>query len=1115
MKRKIFSHNLASPSKCPRGFSLAAVVAATAGLMILLLALTAIVQLDFQTSRSDSSVYQAELAVDFAFEEATNVLRTATANDHYAIAVVPHAVPFDDDGDGSISIFEDGQIDPNLQEEGRPYLYAIHGEVGNGSDSPSYRFLPLFASRQAPALQSHVDGGGLTHPAVPDVDEQGGELSDDDSSDSTATVVVGTPYLQPPVTSWRVLRNEEGEAIARYSYWVEDMQGRLDAGLSSGNQVAGRHARANEVWDSDVDNWNPLISEIAENYGNGGGEIPLWPAPGLNPRHIEVALPFPPEPLLGEVAAHTVDLETNGLVDESALDDAVRTQGEFAPTTNSLLALTGVSAPLERERFGADRGRLELVRSGALQGRHVEENFVTGNRGWFEQALVPFTPGLQGSVMGAPRRNLNLYLSQAAGAANNTGLASTFITDSIVGDFSNFVAAALPSFASERRGGFPEDYLQTIAANAIDYADVNSEPVVNEGAYRGVDAHPLVSEYASTFTWSWLDHIDDLPAPEPGLTNNFRFEANGNAYALLTIEIFAEVWNMSNHPIEGEVQMAFDSGLVFRVGSNPGLPLGGSILDKDTVAFDTEGFSFHSLEQEDDGRYYFPSRSVRLAPNAYRLIRFGSVRYALYVGDEDFFIPAPLPELTLDDAREYRLRWNGVLCDRTPQGLEEFSIADLGLRENDTSANVCGTWGEFGSFYTGMHDVRHSWWAGLNTSEAPAPVSRNAYPDNFSPGRRNVRFGTIGDREEEPFARALPSEWPDGGHDSTFDVDTFRDLTSTDSQRRPDNPDFLSMELPAEPTKSPVFLSGLGRFFSETELGNIFDPIMWRGDTNPGESIETWPYQEFNSGGESEVSVDAEPAQHVGGGNTLRIGRPEHGRFAQDPGTRASRLLDLFHCGRPFSINPTEQTGQVRWVNGHININTANREVIRALAAGVLQTDREIARETSFDTSRRFAPRTSDRYGEVSATDGFNSSNGATDEAGVIADAIIASRPFISRSQLADLRYPDDFEFENLQGELVFGNLLNHSLEDNLQRSDRAAEEVFARVYNSTTVRSRNFQVHVVGQALRQSPSGRVQVLSTRRKSFRVFVDADNRDASTGIFDVQDMDVEIFDEVNL
>jgi len=102
-----------------------------------------------------------------------------------------------------------------------------------------------------------------------------------------------------------------------------------------------------------------------------------------------------------------------------------------------------------------------------------------------------------------------------------------------------------------------------------------------------------------------------------------------------------------------------------------------------------------------------------------------------------------------------------------------------------------------------------------------------------------------------------------------------------------------------------------------------------------------------------------------------------------------------------------------------------------------------------------------------------------------------------------------------LQGELVFGNLLNHSLEEDLQRSDRAAEEVFARVYNSSTVRSRNFRVHVVGQSLRQSSSGQIKVLSTKKKSFRVFVDADNRDESTGTFDVQDMSVEIFDEVNL
>ncbi len=58
-----------------------------------------------------------------------------------------------------------------------------------------------------------------------------------------------------------------------------------------------------------------------------------------------------------------------------------------------------------------------------------------------------------------------------------------------------FIRAALPDF-DQRKGGFPEDYVKTLAANAIDYADADSDPTLKANEYRGLDAYPLLSEIA-------------------------------------------------------------------------------------------------------------------------------------------------------------------------------------------------------------------------------------------------------------------------------------------------------------------------------------------------------------------------------------------------------------------------------------------------------------------------------------------------------------------------------------------------------------------------------------------------------------------------------------------
>lgn len=1095
-------------------FALPAVLIISSGVLILLLALMTIVQLERTTSKARVGSYQADLAVESGLEEAKMILAGVTTSDSFAIASIPFAAEFDDDGDGVISSDEDGILDPDNGERGRPYLYAIQGVFDAGNE-PAFRLTPLFATHEGPGSERVRTDGELTLPEDP-----GLSLQSDNELDNR-TAIAGVPHIQPPVTAWRTIRDREGRPVARYSYWVEDLQGYIDPEYVPGNDRREGHARANEVWD-DESIWNADLQGLVADYRDAGGEIPLWPAPGLNPGYREQTDGSlnPENRLLNEVAVHTLDRNTPGVSDESQFDDTMTDLAPLAITPASLLALSGIEAPIERIPAGVDRGRLPLSDGeNAIEDRWVEELFMTGNRPWEEQALVPFTPGLAAEVMGSPKLNLNRLLRDATALGSEDDQTAGEAT---VNEMAAFIETALPDFANERQGGFLEDYNKTLAASALDYADLDSVPRAQEGVYRGIDSHPLITEYALTMTFEWTAHPDDEPS---GFENEWIFRTDNDTYLLFTVEHFAELWNMSNHPIEGTVQFRYENEYAMNVLFEE-VAFNGEVLDNQGGPTSGRSWSIHSLVRDnDEDAYYSAPQTITLQPNEYRLVRTGAVRMGLRVGDRSAFIPPNnRGEPVVNSIREandnpgYRMKWNEVVVDRTGAGVERRTIAEMARRETETNAQVCGTWGFFGDFYTGMHDVRHSWWAGM--ADPDGVVSENSYPQNFSPGRRNVRHGSLGRSPNLPFARALPSEWPDGGHDADFDVPSFNRFTfpSTATETRPDHPNFISMALPAESDLAPMFVSNLGRFISETELGNVYDPLMWIGRENPSrDSIETWPYEDLDFAEVPQISEEAQPALHVGGGNTLRIGRPEHERFAplNEIGQRASRLLDLFHCGIPLSDLPERREGSIQRIEGHLNINTAPREVIRAQAAGILATDRSIGREFSFRDRDEFAPRVSGRYQQISATDNFAEGARSLDEAGLIADAIIAGRPYVSRSQLADLRFPDDFPNEDLRGLPVFGNKLLHEPEERLQWTDRASEELFARVYNSSTVRSRNFRIHVIGQALEQTPSGSTRVKATRKKSYRVFANPGERNESTGEIQLENLQIETLYETNL
>jgi hypothetical protein len=314
---------------------------------------------------------------------------------------------------------------------------------------------------------------------------------------------------------------------------------------------------------------------------------------------------------------------------------------------------------------------------------------------------------------------------------------------------------------------------------------------------------------------------------------------------------------------------------------------------------------------------------------------------------------------------------------------------------------------------------------------------------------------------------------------------------------------------PAPDTKTaPQQLSNRGRFYSATELGRVFDPVMWWPTypdlpNKPGTGIQDtrslaprppavggilpsrrdrWP----------EVAEAAETSNVHGGGNTLRIGRPEHEKFAGEPGLHAAHLLDLFHVGKARSEKSGEREGPLVRIDGRVNVNTATPDALRVLASGMLRQDPGLSRLLS--PAHRPVP--------LMAPFAQPLELGAPERelaADFIAEAIVRSRPFSCARDLAVAAAIPPGGIEELP---VFGERGFYDLGDRVRWNDAACEEVFARIYEGGTLRSRNFRVWVVGQALAPRPAGSTAapaVLAESRKAFSVFANPGERAAEGAI----------------
>jgi hypothetical protein len=823
------------------------------------------------------------------------------------------------------------------------------------------------------------------------------------------------PWLNPTKLSWVTIKDPKSKIVSRYAYWVEDLQGKLD----------GRVA------------------------GNPDGR-PAFPAPtGIA---VDDKLPALSSVAIGVLDPKATD-ETLATVGPTSVTQKIITARPAMLSPESIIGATGILAS------NTDSSKTTLERdeeTGLLEdpvAATMEREVSPVLQAYKERPVVPFSAGLSKDVIGQPKLNLNKLLEQSRNSA--------------VDEFATRIDDGLPNFENNRRGAFPNDYLQTLAASAFDYADKDNDPTISNGAYIGIDAYPFMSEVVLQINFMGSSRIAGVDVQR------------------WVFKLYIELWNMSNQPVAGSASFSYEVDLTPE-------PMGAG-SSSSTIPFDSPSILNDKTKSSNNltnkgGKFYTSSVGVDLLPDQYKFYEVATVTYSLpdASGGQEFDLIEPL------GSRGITMMWNDQPVHVIPKLVRDaYGVSNFknSKPEYASKAAIPGhSYGPYGSFVNNMGDPRITNY--LNNT----PLGENAYPDNVSPGRRNIRRGTIydGDSTEKRlhYGRVLPSEWPDGGHDSPV---TSFPKRSSDSAFPTDASSSTGWPTSSTPLKENAVqrISNLGVFYSATELGRVYDPILWQpsyptrksGGSSAGDSTallsgnmpasrNAWP----------EVSNSSFPSPDYGGGNTLRIGRPEHERFDR-AGDRASQLLDLFHVGMPNSTKQEEREGEFIEIKGNINVNTAGKTALRAMAAGFLTQDPELRKVTSWahETNSLFRPQTSPI--ELGAP--------AREElADKIADAILLRRPFASAAELAAIRDEND--------DPVFGNRDLYTDVDDIQWSDAAAEEVFARVYDASTVRSRNFRIWVIGQAISGSEDNPV-ILSESRKVFTVFADPGERKSDGSI----------------
>ena len=711
--------------------------------------------------------------------------------------------------------------------------------------------------------------------------------------------------------------------------------------------------------------------------------------------------------------------------------------------------------------------------------------FASGLRSWAPtNAASPTNGALAWIPVGIPVGGTNTaplgYSNQGYTKFNLNNLATNSGPDPVA-TIAQVITSNLSTNFLDRAGGLTNnnrfDYAKCIAANIVDYIDSDSTPSIQTGpnGYRGCEALPLVSEVALSIQWT--------NQVKTGVRYEEEFE----------VVHVVEFWNMFNKPFNGTVDFGYNSTLEAQVGLN-------------------SKFALNSTNYITSGRLT-NSYSLSLQPNEVRAYASPPIRYKVLsgVGTEPVFGgTSPKNKATNDgfitfgrpgspSADNYTSGWTlsvgGLIYDQTT-AIEEptftvrcekyastaaFRSPDFKNHQPSLRLDPPNKTGEV-RFGTG--DLRITYFS-TNTNDPNNHGIFNAstFDESGSLGYRN----TIWAYTARKGSTTQPSVWLDGGYANSPrgtkqvpGVDTRVYMAGTVTV----NPVFAPALVARVPTtaiqnEAPAYITNtpMTNIF---ELGRIFDPMQWQTAISMTASAP----QAVNPTNITTISTND---YQQGGGNTLRIGRAEHQRFAftniyneataipiPNMGMSSAALLDLFCLTNGTSPNG----GPYSLGGGKINLNTAPAPVLRALAGGILLTNDPAQVPASYPLPPSMAE--------------------------AFAQGVMRFRskyPFLTPSHLSfigtDPAWPNTNSWPTNS---VFGNTNTIALSPApgntfgstarlsvTQSSDQAAEEWFSKIFALSSYQSHNFRIYVVAQLVATNSSGTNAIGPLAKKHYQIY----------------------------
>ncbi|QTN32986.1 hypothetical protein HZ994_11855 [Akkermansiaceae bacterium] len=658
-----------TPASIRKGFALPMTIIAVAGLTLLLIGLLTVLTLERKTARSYSDSARAELALESGLAIALGKLGEIARRDD------------------SLVFRLDDPATPTVPSTERPLGYreqfftygATFGkDLGNPSRF-SWTAVPLFSGSDPSTISPPVPGDTASPPSTPSLlaglaDYSGeaiqiGRLNQHDQS------IPRAKWVDVPST------DPKGYTM-RYSYWIEDLSGRID-GTKAGAEPRTLGKTTAEL---------PLFSFF--------GETPGPQQDTLVSRRSDLRTPASVRQLLG--------MEPSKLIEP------------YIDYSHSPAAVPAAK-------------------------------------------LVPAGFGYKDA--GQPARDIN-----------------EFVSDSNIAGLADYIAENLPDF-DDRKGAFRQDhdYVKTLAASIIDYADTDSNPTAGTG-YRGIDSFPFVNKIYDRY--EWLN-------PSPTATN-----------VQIRMDTYVEFWNPSNKPANGQARFQIINPVKAKISTLGDLP-----------------FS--------PANPIYTIGALSIAPNQHRVVNIGG---RVYTFPKGAFSTATV-ELTsstetngISDAN-YSLLWR----DSSAVPFQEIDTAFGGSQRQFNTLTTSSTkkWKGAGS-------------PNLNTDASQYGDPRasmyiaefhysNTYTTNAAWGGRVLKTtGPSGARD------GFVSRWNDRGSNTSPGVAAGNESFTPGPTGILNASGTLTRPYPAaQPDRAPAVISNSGRYESIGELGNIFDPAQWANAALP------------------------------------------------------------------------------------------------------------------------------------------------------------------------------------------------------------------------------------------------------------------------------------------